>query len=280
VAAIRAITPGYLEAMGIAVAAGRPFDQSDRRSGLRVAIVDQALAHRHWPDESPIGKRLRFGRPEANQPWMTIVGLVDTAKETELDEDPTAHLYVPYAQYGGLSLALAIRTSSDPSAMTNALRKEVQTLDPQLPIYHLQTMEDAVAESLNTRKLTNVLLGTFAAIALLLAAIGIYGVMSANVSDRIHEFGIRVALGAQVGNILTLVLRQGIVLVLLGIAIGVGGALAVTRFLSSLLYGVSSTDFKVFGAVSLLLAGVALFACYLPARRATKVDPVVALRYE
>lgn len=280
VAAIRPVTPGYFEAMGIAVVAGRPFDQSDQRTGLPVAIVDQALARRHWPDESPIGKRLRFGRSEADQPWMTIVGLVDTAKENGLDEEPTAHLYVPYAQYGGLSSALAVRTSNEPTAMVDTLRKEVQKLDPQLPIYHIRTMQDAVAESLSTRKLTNVLLGSFAAIALLLAAIGIYGVMSANVSDRIREFGIRVALGAQAGDLLTLVLRQGIVLVLLGIATGVGGALALTRLLSSLLYGVSSTDPAVFGAVSLLLAGVAVFACYIPARRAARVDPVIALRHE
>jgi len=171
VAAIRLITPGYFEAMGIPVLAGRPFDQSDQPTGLRVAIVDQALARRHWPDESPVGKRLRFGRPEENRPWMTIVGLVETVKQDAPDDEPAAHLYYPYAQYGGpggLSRALAVRTSNEPVTIANALRNEVQKLDPQLPIHHLRTMEDAVAESLSTRKLTNALLGAFAVTALLL----------------------------------------------------------------------------------------------------------------
>ena len=279
-AAIRQVTPGYLEAMGIAILAGRPFVHSDQQGTQLVAIVDQALARRHWPSETPIGKRLRFGRPEQNQPWMTIVGLVDTVKHEGLDEDPRAHLYLPYAQYSGGSLGLAVRTSVEPTTMTGVIRKEVQKLDPELPIYDLRSMEAAVAESLSTRKLTNILLGAFAATALLLAAIGIYGLMSATVSERIREFGIRIALGAQSRDVLTLVLRQGVVLVLVGITTGISGALAVTRFLSSLLYGVSNTDPTAFVVGSVLLAGVALLACYIPARRATKVDPVVALRYE
>jgi putative ABC transport system permease protein len=211
---------------------------------------------------------------------LTIVGVVGSIKHGGLDEDPDFYLYRPYAQDTQLTMYLVVRTVGDPHVMVSALRSQVSALDPELPIYQVRTMEENVARSLGTKRLTNILITGFAATALLLAALGIYGVMALNVSSRINEFGIRMALGAQRSDVLWLVAKQGMLLMLAGVVIGLVAAFGLTRFIESLLFGVSSTDPLTFAAVTAVLAVVALVACYVPARRAMKVDPMVALRFE
>ena len=274
------ISPGYAEAIGMRLLQGRCFQESDGATGEPVVMVDRALAHRHWPNQSAVGKRLRFGRPEDKQPWMRIVGVVDTVKHERLDEDPVAHLYIPYAQRGSRSFFLAVRTSADPEVMTSAVRQAVHKLDPQLPIYEIRTMLQAVGDSLSTRRLTNTLLAAFAVTALLLAAVGTFGLMSVTVNERMRELGIRLALGAAASDVLGLVIKEGLLLAGIGIIAGLAGALAFTRLLSSLLFGVGSTDPAVFTMVSLLLLVTAVLACWLPAQRAVKIDPIEALRCE
>ena len=211
---------------------------------------------------------------------MTVVGVVARVKHRRLDEDAKFYLYQPASQEIVPKMYVAVRTNSDPETLTAALRSQVSDLDPELPLFEVRTMDQAIAASVGTRRLTNMLLAGFAATALLLAAVGIYGVTSLSVTGRIHEFGIRMALGAQMGDILRMVLKQGMALFLIGVALGLAAAWLMTRLMTRLLYQVSATDPLTFGAIALLLIAVALLACYLPARRATKVDPLVALRYE
>ena len=276
----RNVTPGYFSAMGIPLIKGRTFQNTDTKNGLPVAIVDEKLAATYWPNENPIGKRIRWGRASWGNSLMTVVGVVARVKHRSLDEDTRFYLYQPASQEIGPKMYVAVRTNTDPESLTATLRNQVSNLDPELPLFEVRTMDQAIAASVDKRRLTNVLLAAFAATALLLAAIGIYGVTSLSVTARIHEFGIRMALGATTRSVLSLVLFQGLRLAFIGLVLGIGGALLITRFLSSLLFGVRATDPWIFGSVALLLALVALCACYFPARRATKVDPLVALRYE
>jgi predicted permease len=284
-AARRVATPGYFETMGTPVLQGRPFLDNDQRSSLLVAVVDDALQRRHWPNETAVGKRIHFGRPfgrpsDPANPWLTIVGVVASVKDESLGEDAAAHIYIPLAQMADKTMDLIVRTAREPAALTSAVQKQVWDLDAQLPVFRIQTMERRVAESLGTRRLTNNLLVAFALTALMLAAVGIYGVISLNVNQRFHEFGIRMALGARSRDVLKLVLGRGMLRALLGTGIGVLSALWLTRWMKSLLFGVSATDPLTYVGVALLLAAVALLACYIPARRATRVDPMVALRHE
>jgi putative ABC transport system permease protein len=212
--------------------------------------------------------------------WLTIVGVVASVKHGDVTEDPVRYVYTPLAQSKTSSMDLVIRTVSDPAALTAAVRREVQALDPTIPFYEVHTLEHAVARTLGTRRLTNHLLLAFAGAALLLAAVGIYGVMALGVSQRVNEFGVRLALGAAPRDVLTLVLGQGMRLVLLGMAIGLISALSLARFLAALLFQVKPVDPLTFVLVALALAVVAFAACYIPARRATATDPLVALRYE
>jgi putative ABC transport system permease protein len=276
----RLVTPDYFAAMGIPILSGRPFLNSDTEHSLRVAIVDEKMVRTYWPDEDPIGKRIRIGRASGGNPWLTVVGVVASVKNRDLDEDARFYLYQPFAQSSSRETYLALRATSDPEKLIPAMRQLVSELDPQLPLYEVTTMEQAVARSLVTKRLTNLLLAGFASTALLLAIVGIYGVMSLNVSSRVNEFGIRMALGAQPVDVLKLVVGQGMMLTLTGVVAGLATAFALTRLMAGLLFGVSPTDPVTFALVALLIAAAALLACYIPARRATKVDPMVALRCE
>jgi putative ABC transport system permease protein len=282
VVSVRSATPGYFETMGIPLLSGRPFQDTDNESAPLVAIVDEKLARKYWPDGNAIGRRIRRGNlsSSSDTPWLTIVGVVASVKHTRLEEDSSFYLYRPHAQNVPWMAYLVVRTSDDPQALTSAVRSQLSALDPEVPLFAVDTMEAAVARSLNTRRLTNMLLAGLAATAALLAVLGIYGVMSLSVSSRTGEFGIRMALGARQSNVLQLVVKQGMRLAIIGVTIGLAVAYGLTGLMKSLLFGVSPTDPATFAVIALLFAGVALLACFIPARRATTVDPMVALRCE
>jgi putative ABC transport system permease protein len=277
-------SPNYFRALGVPLVKGRFFTTADRADTTKVAIVNQTLAHRYWPDENPVGKRLKTGGPERpSNPWMEVVGVVGDIKYSGLDATPEMVLYEPCKQSAWSSMYLVVRTSSNlknPATLASAVQNAVWSLDKDLPVAHVRTMEQLLSESVAQPRFHTVLLEIFALVALTLAAVGIYGVLAYSVSQRRNEIGIRMALGARPGDVLWLVVGQGVLLTLIGVAIGVTGALALTRFLSTLLYEVRATDPVTFVLVTLLLAFVALLACYIPARRALRVDPMKALRYE
>jgi putative ABC transport system permease protein len=280
----RSISPGYFRAMGITLLKGRTFSEQDRGDAPGVVIINETLARRYFPDGDPIGKRLGFSGPTD---WREVIGVARDTRNYGLEEEVKPEAYMPYTQSapgyleGSISgMILVVRTASDPQSMAAAVKREVQGLDKNQPIYNIKTMEQHLAESIAPRRFSMLLLMLFAAVAVLLAAVGLYGVMSYMVTQRTHEIGLRMALGAQARDILRLAVRQGLVLILIGIGVGLVGALALTRVMAGLLYGVGATDPMTFAAIMLLLACVSLIACYIPARRATKVDPLIALRYE
>jgi len=276
VAWLRSSTPGYFAAMGMPILKGRGFESSDTANSLPVAVVDEKLARRYSPDGDLTGRRIRIG----DGPWMAIVGVVPSVKNRKLDEDAWPYIYRPYSQWIRRETMLVMRTSVDPSSVVGNVRQEVAKLDPELPLANVSTIQGAIDRSLVTTRLTNWLLAGFAATALLLALTGIYGVMSLNVANRRNEFGIRLALGAQRSNVLRMMLGQGLRLAMVGVGLGLLAAIAFTRLLKGLLFGISASDPLTFAAIAMLLAGAALLACWIPARRATKVDPLEALRYE
>lgn len=282
-----AVTGSYLQALSIPLIRGRYFTPEDRAGSLRVIIVSDGLAKRYWPGENPIGKRIKWGPPESHSPWLTVVGVVADVKQGPLDSPTQPHTYQPFAQLNDAavntiarSLNLAVLAAGSTASLTAALRAQLQALDPGVPLTNVRTMDAILARSMSPRRFTTLLLVAFALAALLLASIGLYGVVAYSVSRRTHEFGIRLALGAQKGDLLRQVIRQGSVLALAGVGIGLVGAVSLTRFLSSLLYDVKPTDPLTFAAVSFILIAVALLASYAPARRAANVDPLVALRHE
>jgi len=272
----------YLRTMGVPLLRGRYFTEQDTPASTAVLIVSESLAKRYWPNLDPIGKRLHWGPPESKDAWLTIVGVVGDVKQGPLDAPTIQHTYESYAQHDvpANTLNVAVRAAGDPASLASALRAAVWGLDRQLAVADVRTMSQVISESTAPRRFNLCLLLAFAALAVALAGIGIYGVLSYSVAQRTHEIGIRMALGAQRGEVLRLVVGQGLLHLGLGIAIGIAGALALTRFLASLLYEVRATDPVTFVAVSAILTGIALLASYVPARRATKVDPMVALRYE
>lgn len=274
----RIVSPDYFRVMEIPLQKGRYFNEQDRTGEPEVVIVDDALAERFWPNENPIGKRLQQrGKTDS---WRTVVGVINAGRQYSTEKEPPITVYYPHEQYVARNMYVLVRTTSEPTTMTAAITKEIQTADPELPVFDVNTMERRLYDSLARQRFSMFLLGIFATVALILAAIGIYGVMTYWVNQRIHEIGIRMALGAQPGNILRLVIRQALILVSIGIAIGLAGAFTLTRVMSSLLFGISATDRLTFILLSFVLAGIALLSSYLPARRAAKVDPMVALRYE
>jgi putative ABC transport system permease protein len=273
----RIASPDYFATMKIPLARGRNFNARDRADAPRVAVINETLARLYFPNEDPVGKRLL--RPDGTNP-TEIIGVVGDVKHFGLEDEAEGYLYVPHAQNANGTLALVLRTKGDPQQLTALVRREVTALDKDQPVVDIKNMEQRVAETMSPRRLTVFLLGIFAAVAMLLAALGIYGVIAYSVTQRTHEFGIRMALGAQRGHIIRLVIGQGMWLVLVGLGVGLAGAFVVTRLMTSLLFQVKPTDPLTFAAVAALLSGVALLACYIPARRATKVDPMVALRYE
>jgi putative ABC transport system permease protein len=276
------MTPGYLEALGIRLERGRELTNQDGENTQLVLLVSEGLASRFWPNEDPIGKRigLPWNPGREGEPWRTVVGVVKDVKQYGLGKPATSAIYLPHAQYPVPFMSLVVRTAGNPAEMTATVRQAVQKLDRDQVPTEIATMQDVMANSIQTQRFSMFVLGGFALLALTLAAVGIYGVMSYVVAQRTHEIGIRISLGAGLENILLLVLKNALWMTVAGIFLGAVGAFALTRLMKSLLFGVMPTDVPTFVVVCLSLLVVALVACYLPARRATKVDPLVALRYE
>jgi putative ABC transport system permease protein len=277
----RQATPGWFAAMGIPLVRGRLIERSDDKNAPPVLVVNEAFVKRFFPNSDAVGKRIRLGKLTADFPWATIVGVAGDVRGFALEEPPLPTMYWPVAQIRATpSLAIVLRTQSEPAALNSAVRAAIAEIDPAQPIYDMQTLDQLVAKSLGQRRFTLTLMVLFGVIALVLSAIGIYGVMAFAVSQRTQEIGIRMALGARAVDVLKMVVGSGMFLASIGVAAGLIGAFALTRLMSSLLFGVSPTDLVTFSLVTAGLLTVALLACYIPARRATKVDPLVALRYE
>jgi predicted permease len=275
----RVCSPHYFRALGMTLLEGRAFTDRDRAGAQPVVIVNETLARKYWPNESAIGKRIRFTGDPARNPWMQVVGVVRDVKH-ELSLEVTPEYYLPHSQDAWGELVLAARTRGEPTALASAIRGEVLKLDNDQPVSRIRTMEQVSAESVMLQRHSVVALGIFASLALLLAAIGLYGVMSYTVTQRTNEIGIRVALGANPRDVMKLVVRQGMALVLVGVAVGVIASLGLARLIDTLLVDVRPTDPLTFSISGLLLVVVALLACWIPARRAARVDPMVALRQE
>jgi putative ABC transport system permease protein len=273
-----AVSPEYFKAMGIPLIAGRAFTDRDTLEAPRVAIVSQTLAQRYFPNGDALGKRINVNTgPES---YREIVGIAGDVKQNGLTRETKPHTYEPFAQAPNQFMTLVVRSTKDPASLVPAIRSQVLALDNDLPLQRVTTLDRVISNSIRRQRFTSVVLSVFAVVALLLATAGLYGVISYSVAQRTHELGIRVALGAQVKDVMQMVLRQGMTFVVIGELVGIAGAFALTRLLGGLLFGVTPTDAITFIAVVTILTIVALLACYIPARRATKVDPLVALRYE
>jgi putative ABC transport system permease protein len=278
----RSVLGDYFHAMQIPLLVGRDFGPQDVVDNAPlVGIANDQMVRQYFPNEDPLGKRIRWARDKEIH-WITIIGVVGDVKHFGLDLPEQPGLYSPYPQAPPWKrwMSLVARTQSDPAGMVQAVKQQIWKIDSQLPVTRVETMSEVAAESFTARRFNTLLLSIFAALALVLAAVGIYGVMSYAVTHRTQEIGIRMALGARAIDVVRLIIRNGMLLILLGVGIGLAGALALTRLLGTLLFGVTPTDMGTFVVVSGVLIAVALLACYLPARRATKVDPLVALRYE
>jgi len=295
-AAVRAVTNDYFHALRIPLRKGRFFSDADNRVALPLIryhdkqpypahfndpqavpaiIINEEMARQYWPNEDPIGKRLRI----ILSPWITVVGVVGDIHHNALNTPPNPEMYLSHLQEPSGYLAVLLRTSSDPLQLAAAAREEIRSLDKDLPV-KLNTMDQVLSQSVAGQRFNTLMLGIFAALAVTLATVGVFGVINYSVAQRTHEIGIRLALGAQRRDVFKLIVGQGLILAVLGVSIGALGAFAVTRLITSLLFSVSPTDAATFVLVSVLMTVVAMFACYIPARRATKVDPLVALRNE
>jgi putative ABC transport system permease protein len=282
------VTPAYFETFGIRLVRGRFFNDGDREGAVPVTIVSEALARLQWPNRDPIGLRVRLldAPPDgAKTRYMTVVGVVTDVRNQGLNAPPRQEMYVPLAQQTstGLffrSLELAIRTSTEPLSLANSVRQVVWSLDRTIPITGVQTMEEILRSRVVQQRFNTALLGFFALLALFLSSAGIYSVIAYAVSQRTHEIGVRMALGAQAADVLRMVLLQGMSLALIGVGIGLGASFALTRWLQELLFEVSATDPLTLASIAFLLIIVAFLACWIPARRATRVDPLSALRCE
>jgi predicted permease len=280
---IRIVSPAFLPTLGAKLLKGRMFDDRDREGAPRVAIVDEETVKRFWPNSDPVGKRITRGPVNDSTRWIEVIGVVSHTMHEGLDADARVQLYFPYrqiARFGINEMSVAVRTTGDPMAAIAAVRRAVHEVDNRVPLAQLRSMEQLVDDSVGQRRLSMMLLGLFSTIALVLASVGIYGVISYSVSQRAHELGVRMALGAARDHVVKLVMRQGMTLAIIGIAVGVLGALALTRLMTTQLFGIKPTDPLTFASVAILLGVVAALATLIPALRAARVDPVVAMRGE
>ncbi|HEX7318150.1 MAG TPA: ABC transporter permease [Pyrinomonadaceae bacterium] len=274
------VTPGFFGAMGVPLVKGRAFEESDVRQSPRVAVVNESMVKRFWPDEDPVGKRFRIWSANKEPNWITVVGVAGDVKRVRISEEPEIQLYYPHTQVDWGGMTLVVRGAADPAAMTSAVRGSVGSIDKKVPLYNVFTMPEVVTKSVWLPRIYGLVFGVFGIVALVLATVGLYGVVSYSVGQRTHEIGIRRALGAVPFDVLKLVIGQGMKLTLVGIGVGLCAAVGVTRVLASLLHGVSATDPVIFGTMSLVFAAVALAASYVPARKALRVDPMIVLRCE
>jgi putative ABC transport system permease protein len=279
----RVVSPHYFDAMGVTLQRGRFFDAHDTAGSQLVTLISRQLAAQYWPNEDPIGKRIKIGPLDSPNQWLTVVGVVADVRQAELYGDPRMDLYVPYAQERRGFVTprdLVVRTKGDATSVAGAVRQAIWSVDKDQPVSNVRTMDQVFAAAISKERFQALLLGLFAALALVLACVGLYGVISYSVAQRTHEIGVRVALGAQPVDVLRLMIRQGMTLTLVGLIVGIAAGSVATRVLSDMLYGVSTTDPLTFVGVPAFLLLVAFVACYIPARRATRIDPLVALRYE
>ena len=274
------VSPDFFNALRIPLIRGRVFTAGDDQGAANVMVVDEAFGKRYFANQDPVGHRLKPGGRASNAPWFTVIGVVGNVKSDGFDQPDQPHVYIPIFQRPGYAMAVYLQTDLDPMIVAKTLREQVQAVDPNLPVFGERSMESVVSESLGQRRFAMQVVALFGVLALLLASIGIYGVMAYSVNQRTREIGIRVALGASTGAIMGWVLRQGLVLIVVGVSTGLLAAFGLMRLLRSLLFGVAATDLVTYAALAAVLAVVALVACYIPARRATRIDPLIALRHE
>jgi putative ABC transport system permease protein len=295
VAEVASVSSGYFEVLKTPLRKGRVFTEHDNSTGQRVAVINEALQREYWKDSDPVGQHIQLNSGRALQLTaadsrapgrqapagnITIVGVVGDIKTDGFDAAGTPHIYLPEPQAPSYNTVVYLRTAADPGALSEAIRREVQAVDQTIPVFGIQTMDEVVARSLAPRRFAPEILGIFAIVAFLLACVGIYGVMAFAISQRTGEIGLRMALGARRGDILRVVLNDAALIVIAGVGVGLLGSLLLTRFLQTLLFDVKPTDPLTFGALTILLAGVALLASFIPARRASRIDPLLALRHE
>ena len=274
------VSPGFFETLRVQLVSGRTFTEQDHADAPRVVVINETLARQGWPGQDPIGRRIRPGGENSQAPWMIVIGVVRDLHRVDPQRAVRPELYFSLQQNTARTQTLVIRTAGDPTAILPAVRREVQAIDPQLPLFAINTLEGAIANTLGQPRFQTSMLVAFALIALLLASVGIYGVTSHAVGQRTQEVGIRMALGARGNDVLRLILSQHLRPALVGIAVGVAASLALGRYLQTLLFGVRPADPSTFALMALALLVVAAAACWFPARRAMRVDPLVALRAE
>jgi len=275
----RVVSADYFRVMGIPLLRGRLFEEQDGPNAPQSIVINETMAQRYFPAEDPIGKRINLGDPQST-PWLTIVGIVRDTRHEALSAEPYSQMYAVHAQAPRRSLALVVRTSGDPMSLVSAIRSRIADMDGDLPLSNMRTMDQILSESIQRPRFNMLLITIFAVVAMVLASVGIYGVISYSVSQRTHEIGVRIALGARPRDIFKMVVGQGLKLAITGVGAGLVAAFALTRVMVSLLYGVQATDPLTFAAISAVLTGIVIMASYIPARRATKVDPMISLRYE
>jgi putative ABC transport system permease protein len=276
----RLITPNYFRTLSIPLRAGRVFGQNDGIGTAKVVVINEAMASKYWPGESPLGKRVSFAREPREGDWMTVVGVVANGKQFTLNEPIDIEMFAPHTQERNWfpPSHVAVRTSRDPLALAAAARTAVHEIDPAMPVSDMKTMEAVIAGSIAPARFNTSVIGAFAVVALVLAAVGVYGLLSFSVASRTREFGVRTALGAPPREIMRLVMRDGVKIALTGLSIGIPAALVIGRLLQSLLFEITPTDAVTFAAIVALLGLVALMACYVPAQRAAAIDPIEAMR--
>jgi putative ABC transport system permease protein len=277
----RAVGPGYFSTMGIKLVQGRDFNEQDKSDSVQTVVISEKTARHYWPGENAIGKRLKPGITTSEGPWREVIGVVKDTRQNDFIAPPKMQMYVVHSQVNFVvPNALVVRTSMAPMSLATSVRNAVWAIDKDQPVSNVRSMEEIVSRAVARQRFSMMLLGIFATLALVLAAVGIYGVMSYSVAQRTREIGIRMALGAQRRDVLKMAVGQGLKLVLIGVAIGVASAFVLTRVMASLLFGVSATDPVTFVTISLVLVTVAALASYIPALRAARIDPMVALRYQ